>query len=324
MKIAKSPWILGLLYIKPEDPRIFVPLPCKLGLALNFGNPRVVPGLAWLAGLVLLGLFAVPLLAAPLVFGRHPTTPFMWLLAWLGAFAAIRLNFCFRWSDFREISLAGYGLVAFSIGMGVQSIILGPLVWWWGGRNNLTWAHGFIVGPICALAQTFGKWAAIVLLRKVRPAASPLRQLRQGLLVGLGFTVYEVAIVFLPAAWTRVTLGQIAVWERVSVSLFHIYSAGLVALALWSGRRWLIVFVVAMHSAMDWLAVATRSLSLSFQTVEIMFSILAVITWGTFLLAARDSRSGDGLHSGVNLALQRMAARRSRLIIRASAAGRHR
>ncbi|HPB32291.1 MAG TPA: hypothetical protein PLB62_12610 [Candidatus Sumerlaeota bacterium] len=295
----KSPWILGLLYINPEDPRVFLPLPCKLGMALNFGNPRVIPYLCWISGILLLAAFVVPIAIHPLAFTHNPTTPILWLLAWLAALLTVRLNHCFAWSDYRRISSTSYGLLAVSIGLGLQNMILGTLILWWGGRTNWTWAHGLVVGPVCSLAQTFGKLAAIIMLLKVKPAPSRIAQIRHGLFVGLGFTIYEVAIVFFPAAWTQAVLSHISIWERVSVSVFHIYSAGLLALALWAKRYRLILLVVALHSVMDWLAVATRSLQLPFETVEIIFSLLALITWGAFLISARPVHSGNPHDSGV-------------------------
>jgi hypothetical protein len=38
------------------------------------------------------------------------------------------------------------------------------------------------------------------------------------------------------------------VWERISAVTFHIYSAGLVALALWSKRYQLIALVAGIHN----------------------------------------------------------------------------
>lgn len=294
MSDQKSHWILGILYINPGDSRLFVPLPCRLGLALNFGNPRVIPVLCWLSGLLLLGSFLFPIMAHPLAFARNPTTPLLWLLAWLSALVAIRLNHCFAWSDFPKLALASYGLAAFSVGMGLQSTILLPLVLWWsspifhvGPDSNWPWTFGLIVGPVCAMAQTFGKWTAIILLLKVRSAASRLAQVQYGLLVGLGFTICEIAVVFLPVMLSQGVLGYLSVWERGSVSVFHIYSAGLLAVAMWSRRYSLLVLVVALHSIMDGLAVATRSLQLSFSAVEVVFSAIAAIAWVGFLLAAR-------------------------------------
>lgn len=294
MSGAKSHWILGILYINPEDSRLFVPLPCKLGVAVNFGNPRVIPALCWISLLLLLGMFVIPIATHPLAFARNPATPLLWLLAWLTAFVVVCLNHCFAWSGFQKLSLASYGLVAVSVGLGLQGIALLPLVLWWDGPmlhlgpgTNWPWTHGLVIGPVCAVAQTFGKWTALVLLLKVRPATSRLAQIQYGLLVGLGFTIYEIAIVYLPVTLSQSALGYMSVWERGSVSVFHIYSTGLVALAMWSRRYSLIVLVLALHSTMDGLAVATRSLQLPFSTVEVIFSVIAAITWGVFLLAAR-------------------------------------
>ena len=49
----------GLLYFNPSDPAIWVEQRIGIGYTVNFGNPR-----AWL----LLGLFVLPALAAPLLF----------------------------------------------------------------------------------------------------------------------------------------------------------------------------------------------------------------------------------------------------------------
>jgi len=286
-----SHWVMGLLCIDPDDARVWVPLPCKLGLALNFGNPRVVPTLGWVSVTLLGGLFVVPIAAHATATAGNPSTPLLWLLAWVAAFAAILPNPCFRWLDYREMPLASYGLVAVSVGLGLQNLVLGPLVLWGGGVVNLSWAHGLIGGPVCALAQTLGKWAAIVLLLKVRPAPTRYDQARYGLLVGLGFTVYEIAILYTPVAWATAALGFLSVWERTSVSVFHVYSAGLVALALWSKRPWLVGLVVVLHSLMDGLAIATRPLHLSFTTVEVVVSALAALTWGAFVLAVWPRRN---------------------------------
>ena len=138
--------------------------------------------------------------------------------------------------------------------------------------------------------QTFGKWAAIVLLLQVRPAPTRCDQALYGLLV-VGFTLYEIAIIYAPVAWKKAALGYLSAWERTSVSVLHIYSAGLVALALWSKRPWLVVLVVVLHAAMDGLAVATRRLHPPFTTVEIAFSVLAALAWGAFVLTTSPRRS---------------------------------
>ncbi len=285
MKADRAGWTLGLIYINPEDERVFVTLPCKLGLALNFGNPRAVGALCRIWIVVLVALFACPILAHPAAFTRNPATPAVWLAAWAAALLAIRLNPCFGWMDYRLLFLASYGLVATSAGFGVQAVIAVPLVAWWGGMEHLSWVHGLALGPLCGAAQTFGKWAAILLLLKVRPGADRAGCIRFGLLVGLGFTLTEIAALYFPAAWAQATLGWLSLWERTSVSVFHIYSAGLVALAVCSKRHWLTAFVVLTHGVMDGLVVAVRPLQIPFETLEMICSILAVLTWAIFLMA---------------------------------------
>ena len=198
------------------------------------------------------------------------------------------MNACFAWSDYRQIPLASYGLAAASVGFGAQMIVNGPLVLWW-GKDQLSWAHYLILGPVCAVAQTLGKIAAVWLLLKIRPAGSPRICARYGLLVGLGFTLTEIAFLYFPAAWRQIPLGYLSLWERISVSGFHIYSAGLAALALALGRRgrWLILFVVAIHSLMDSIAPAGMSLGWPLYGLEAFISALAIMTWGVFLFAAR-------------------------------------
>jgi hypothetical protein len=282
-------WILGLIYLNPQDSRILVPLPCKLGLALNFCHPLIVRILCWIWVLFLIGLFAVPVAAHAGAFIRNPATPLIWLAAWGASLALTALNSCFARTDYRELPLASYGLVAASVGFGLQAIVNGPLVLWW-GMDNLTGWHGVVLGPVCAVAQTCGKWAAIMLLLQANPAATRQALARRGLLVGLGFTVTEIALLYFPVAWSGAALGWLSLWERVGVSMFHIYSAGLVALAIGSGRRGLIVVVLVIHGAMDALALATPPLQFSLEALEATVSVLAILTWVAFLVAARPPR----------------------------------
>jgi len=78
--------------------------------------------------------------------------------------------------------------------------------------------------------------------------------------VGLGFAISEITLIYFSWAWayTPDTYIQwtflIGVWERGSAAMLHIDSAGLVALALWSRRYWLIGWIVAVHALMDFLA----------------------------------------------------------------------
>jgi len=303
MSEQKSHWILWLVYINPEDKRVFVPLPCRLGLAVNFGNPRCITFLLWICVGVLLACLTAPIIAHPSYFARNPLPIFWFLSVNLAAIGMIRLNRCFVWSDYRLITLASYGAVAVSAGFGIQALINGPLILWW-GAGNLSWMHYIVLASVGAAAQTFGKGVAILLLLKVRPATTPREHARYGLLIGLGFTILEISVIcYLPAAWAQARLGYVSVWERVSASMFHIYSGGLVALALWAKRYRLIALVLAIHALMDWIAGAGGWLRLSLWSMETIFLVCAAFTWLAFLLAVRamssDNRSSVEV-SGLN------------------------
>lgn len=293
MSDDQSHWILGLVYSNAADPRIFVPLPSKLGLALNFGNPRVIPALTWIWIIYLVGMTVVPIALHPLAFVKHPSPIIVLVSADMAALIIVRLNGCFTWSDYRLIYLTSYGLVAASAGFLVQTIINGPLVLWW-GMGNLSWLHHLLLAPVAAIAQTFGRVVAIILLLNVRPTSVRLNYARYGLFVGLGFTVAEIAMFYVQVVWAEAPWSWLGLCERVSASMFHIYAAGLVALALWSKRARLIMLVVAIHALMDFLAGTGGWPNLSIYGLETIFSILALVTWWIFLFAARPA-SASGL-----------------------------
>lgn len=293
MNKEKSHWILGLVYINPDDPQLLVPIPCKLGLAVNFGNPRSVRFLAWIWLAALLGFFLAPIVAHPSYFTANPTPLFWVLLAILGALSIIRLNGCFAWSDYRLIHLASFGLVATGVGFGFQALINGPLVVWW-GADSLSWAHHLVLAPVAALGQTFGKAAAVLLLLRAKPASHSRDFIRYGLLIGLGFTIIEITSLYFSVAWAELPLrSYLGVWERLSSSMFHIYSGALVALALRTRRYLPLLVVLAIHTVTDYLAGIHNSLPLSIYVVETIFSACAVLTWVIFLLMARPEASED-------------------------------
>jgi hypothetical protein len=286
-----------MVYINPGDKRILVPLPSKIGLAVNFGNPRCVTLLSWIFAGIMLACFVVPIIIHPSYFAGDLTPIFWFLSANLAAIGMIRLNRCFVWSDYRLIALASYGLAATGIGFGIQGIINGSLVLWW-GADNLSWMHSLVLAPVAAIAQTFGKGAAIFLLLKVKPATTLRDHARYGMLVGLGFTILEISVIcYLRAVLAQAPLGYASVWERASASMFHIYSGGLLGLALASRRHWLIALVVTVHASMDWMAFGgAELLRLSIWNLETFFSVCALFTLGAFLIAARAMTSGDSSH----------------------------
>lgn len=285
MSEPRSHRILGVVYFNPDDSRVFVPRRNKLGWELNFGHSRAVAVLAWICTVSLLILVAAPVIAHPLWFACEPTDMVWWFLAILTAAGLVRLNTCFAWRDYREISLASFGILAAGVGFAMQGLINTPLMLWWG--NTPAAAHHLVFGSVAAVAQTFGKWFALSLLIKVRPPASPSQCFRYGLLTGLGFTVLEISMLYFRVAWAQLTVDYLGLWERASASAFHIYSAGLIAAAIGSRRYWPVGVAVGTHAVMDFLAGAGRILGLSIYSLEITFSVCAVFVWVAFLLKAR-------------------------------------
>jgi hypothetical protein len=235
-------------------------------------------------------LVVAPIITHPAWFARKPVDLVWFFFASLAALAILHLNNWFALSDLKMLSLASFGVIAAGIGFAVQSLINGPLVLWWG--SHLTWRHHIVLGSVAAGAQTFGKWFALSLLFKVRPASSPAEVLRRGLLLGLGFFIWELTLIYFSVAWAQAAVSYLSLWERCSVAMFHIYSAGLVAIALQSKRYWLIVLVVVIHAFTDFLAGAGGTLGFSLYGLETTFSACAVLVWAVFLIAGRAFDAG--------------------------------
>jgi hypothetical protein len=284
-EVSKKVWILGVFYFNPDDPRVLVPARGNLGVTLNFGHPRAITAWTWIAGLHVLGFAVAPIIAHPSWFAREPTD-LVWLLsAMLVALAIVRFNRWFAWADYRQLSLASFGVLAALAGLGIQTLINGPLALWWG--KTLTLSHCLVLAPVGAAAQTLGKCFGLFLLLKLRPPLSRAQCLRYGLLVGLGFTILEITVLYFRVAWAQEVMSYLSVWERASASMFHIYSAGLIVVALRSRRYWPILLVVGIHALMDALAGAGGMLGFSLYALESIFSASAMVVWVAFLLASR-------------------------------------
>jgi hypothetical protein len=224
--------------------------------------------------------------AHPAWIATHPSDIVWVVAAILIALGLVRLNHRFGWADYLKLPAATYGVLAAIVAFTVQDAINGPLVKHW--SNGLTWQHHLLLGPVAAGAQTFGKCFALVILFTVRPQASVSDWLRLGLLVGLGFTVYEITLIYSNMASAQqavVSYGGLC--ERASASVFHIYSGGLLALALATGRCWPLVLVFAAHAWSDFLAGAGVSLGFSVAALEWAFGMWAMTLWVVFLVAGR-------------------------------------
>jgi hypothetical protein len=283
--------ILGIAYFDPEDPRVLVPRRDRLGWYLNFGHPSSVTVVSWLCGVYLLALVVIPFVAHPQLVSRAPQDIVWWALAVLTAAAMVRFNRCVACSDYRRIALAAFGVLA-GIGFSVQFLINKPLMLWWG--DHLSWPHHLLLASVAAAAQTFGKWFALSILLKARPATSCSQYLRSGVMVGLGFTILEITLLYFGAAWRLVPLDYLGLWERASASLFHVYSAGVVAIAIGARRYRFILVVFALHAFMDFLAGAGGTFGISLYGLESLFSSIGIVMWVICLLAVRYCQGADG------------------------------
>jgi len=124
MTRAKSHWTLGRVCINPDDRRLLVPLPCNLGLAVNFGHRHSVRFLFWNWAALILGLHVAPILAHPSYFAKDLTPLFWVLLANLAAIGIIRLNGCFTWADYGLLPI--FLSAPFLFGLLSSSLLLRP------------------------------------------------------------------------------------------------------------------------------------------------------------------------------------------------------
>jgi len=175
------------------------------------------------------------------------------------------------------------------VGFAIQGLINGGFVRAL-GVGNLTWRHHLVLAPVAAGAQTLGKILAIALIFRIHRALTRAQAVRFGLLVGLGFAIWEITVIWYSVVRSEGTLEWLSVWERATASCFHIYTAGLVALALWSRKYWPIVLVVALHAATDFLAANGQVVTSSIHVLESIFSAAAVVVWVVFLTMDRAER----------------------------------
>jgi hypothetical protein len=273
-------------YRSARDSRLWVPkrIP-TLGWTLNLAHPRAA---TWLALFGLWLCLIIVLIAAVGGWSVLSSSPGPWL--WLAGALALTLAAAtlnpLGWHHLSQAPVAlTFGILAAGIGFGIQTLLNGPVVALVGAAN-LTWRTHLYLALAGAIAQTTGKcllilgtWAAL------RPADLP-GKLRLGLMVGLGFTTFEILLLWLNATLTGSLASQwwLGACERGLSSLFHIYSAGLLALGLATRRPSLFALVIAVHYLTDWLAGANASLlHLPVTQLELLFVPPVAAVWLIFL-----------------------------------------
>lgn len=270
-----SPWFWGILYADANNPRLIVPNRWRFGWTLNWAHPHAVWVAAWLSGLGMYG----PLLLSALVHHQyvatHPLVISWWMLSSLGAGAALCVHAA-ALSGWRGGRIAGYGGLAFFIGMGFQSVINGSLMLWW-GRDRLTAIQILSLAGIGALCQSLGK---LLMVEAASGGSLPqnamgVQLIDAGLWVGVGFALAEIAMISTQVIVMEQPLGSLlGVWERTSSALFHVASSGVLGIALLTRRASYMAFVLLIHVLTD--SFSAMSLP-SIWTTELLFTLCAVL-----------------------------------------------
>lgn len=195
----------------------------------------------------------------------------------------------------RVLLWAGYGTFAMLAGFNVQALVNGSIA-----RAIPPAERGLLaflaLGVGAGVCQTLGKGVLLSILKRIHHPERGADLLVMGLAVGLGFGLSEVAFIGTRVIETETPisgLGLPGIWERASAVGFHVYSAGLVAVAFALRRAWPVVLVLVVHSLSDWLAgaVGGRVLALSVVVLEGIYTALAVGTWLAFRRASRAAAS---------------------------------
>ena len=281
----RSSWWCGF-YANPEDKQLLVQRPNpRMGWTINIAHPAVGPTIGALGGVIwLIPLLWVVVLRWSILASSSPTV--LWYLgSMIGSLIAFGLNpFSFTSRRFVLRGVA-FGMIAALVGFAFQSCLNIPIVAAI-GKANLTWRTHLYLGATASIAQTAGKLLLIAGLIQATRMTDTKDKKRAGLLVGLGFTVFEITMLWISvlAAGLPIT-SLIGVWERASASLFHIYSGGLLALFLIDKRSVYLGIVILIHFGMDWLAGANATLTiLTPLQFESVVSVFATVVWLTFVV----------------------------------------
>lgn len=277
------------LYRSERDSRVWVPKRISaLGWTVNFAHRRAGTWLG-LFGIVL----CLPALLVAIIGGWRTLStspgPWLWLAGSLGlALTVAILNSLWLHRLSQAPAALTCGVLAAMVGFGIQALLNGPVVAII-GVANLTWHTHLYLALAGAIAQTTGKCLLVLGVWAALRPGNLLDKMRMGLMVGLGFTLFEILLIWLNGAFTGSTVPQwwLGVCERGISSMFHIYSTGLLALGL-ATRRWsLFILVIAVHYLTDWIAGANASL-LHLPTVQLELAIVppVLVIWLVFLATA--------------------------------------
>jgi len=287
------------LYRSEKDSRLWVPKQVSaMGWTLNLSHRRAN---LWLGLFGIVPCLVVLLMAIIGGWRTLSTSPGPWL--WLAGSLALTcvvatLNPLWRHGLSQAFPAAAFGVIAAAVGFAIQGLLNRPVISIV-GVANLTWRTHLYLALAGAIAQTTGKCLLVLAVWATLRPTNLTAKVRLGLMVGLGFTVFEILLIWLNAALagSPVTHWWLGACERGLISsLFHIYSTGLLALGLATRRYRLFVFVIAVHYLTDWLAGANASLlHLSDIQLELAFVPPVVAIWLVFLAMASKTRRESSL-----------------------------
>lgn len=272
-------------FVESGEPRAFI-RDGFLHWRVNVRHPGAVRRFSIFVCLVVfLGLACACL--ARIQFLRSNPEPLVWImLSVISGMVLFHINMSSVRLDRRAVEYLGFGLIAAGLGFAAQSVLNGLFL----GITRpvtLTWMHHLYLGPVAALCQTAGKIIAVALAFRVIRERTTIDSIRIGLCIGLMFTVIEIVSIGMGVILKQIPLhSYIGVWERATASMFHIYSAGLIAAALLRGATGWIIAVWIIHSALDWLAGSAQTIGLhSIHAIETVFTVISLATWLMFLNA---------------------------------------
>lgn len=194
-------------------------------------------------------------------------------------------------------ALLGYGVFAALGAFVLQSVVNGSLAGALGESARTSWG-ALALGFGSGFCQTLGKGIAIGLIIRGFKARALKDVLEIGLAVGLGFGLAEVVLLAEQAiAHPSPITNLLGVVERGSAQCFHIYSGALVALGIGYRKWWMIAFVLVAHTVIDGLAGGLVPGG-SILWLEIAFALIALATWGCYLVAKRGLQLAETVLSG--------------------------
>ncbi|HON56548.1 MAG TPA: DUF5808 domain-containing protein [bacterium] len=263
--------LYNLFYANKNDERLVVPKKFGLGWTINFCHPKANLCLFITMTLILILIFLITIILN-YSYLQQNSNVFIWYFLSI-FFSLIVFSFVFLKfnADIKDIYIVmSYGILACFIGFGFQQIFNGiPILII--KMKNIKWYYHIYFAAMAAVCQTFGKFAVILLLMKLYDSKNTI--IKFGLLVGLGFTITEISLITVTIIFNKLPFSSISylgIFERTAASIFHIYTAGLIAFGLIKRTYKYLILIIILHSLLDFLAGTYRHFNIPVNTLEII------------------------------------------------------